>query len=51
MWLVSKKKRDKWLKTPNPGFNGKVPRDMLEAGEMEPLAQMLYHLESRSPCN
>jgi predicted esterase len=36
----------KWLKTPNAGLNYRIPADMIEQGDIEPIMKMLHSLRS-----
>ena len=38
-----------WLQKPNPAFGGRMPIQLLEAGEYEPLERMIFYLESGVP--
>jgi hypothetical protein len=39
----------KWLKSPNPAFDGSTPLQIVEHGEVDRLWHMLYDLESGQP--
>lgn len=38
-----------WLRTPNPGFNGSSPLQVIERGEEDRISRMLYRLETGQP--
>jgi hypothetical protein len=38
-----------WFNTPNPAFDGRSPKQLLEAGKTAPLLRMLFKLESGEP--
>lgn len=37
---------EKWLSAPNPGFQGRIPDQMLDEGQGKELFEMIYRLES-----
>ena len=39
----------RWLKQPNPAFDGSTPLQVVERGEMDRIWRMLYDLESGQP--
>lgn len=39
----------RWLKSPNPAFDGSTPLQVVERGEMDRLWRMLFDLESGQP--
>jgi DNA-binding transcriptional regulator YiaG len=39
-----------WLDTPNDGFGGLKPLEVIERGEIDRLWNMIYYLESGVPC-
>jgi Protein of unknown function (DUF2384) len=39
----------RWLKSPNPAFDGSTPLQLVERGEMDRIWQMLFDLESGQP--
>jgi hypothetical protein len=39
----------RWLKTPNPAFDGSTPLQVVERGEIDRLWRMLYDIESGQP--
>ncbi len=39
----------RWLKTPNPAFDGSTPLQVVERGEIDRLWRMLFELESGQP--
>ena len=39
----------RWLKSPQPAFDGSTPLQVMERGEMERIWHMLYDLESGQP--
>ena len=38
-----------WLKTPNPAFDGSMPLQLVERGEIDRIWHMLFDLESGQP--
>ena len=39
----------RWMRTPNPAFDGSTPMQVVERGEMDRLWRMLYDVESGQP--
>lgn len=39
----------RWMKTPNPAFDGSTPMQVIERGEMDRIWRMLYDVESGQP--
>ncbi len=39
----------RWLKAPNPAFDGSTPMQVVERGELDRIWRMLYELESGQP--
>ena len=39
----------RWLKAPNPAFDGSTPLQLVERGEMDRIWRMLFDLESGQP--
>jgi len=39
----------RWIKSPNPAFDGSTPLQLVERGELDRIWQMLYDLESGHP--
>lgn len=39
----------RWLKAPNPAFDGSTPLQVVERGELDRIWRMLYDLESGQP--
>lgn len=39
----------RWLKVPNPAFDGSTPLQLVERGEIDRIWRMLYDLESGQP--
>lgn len=39
----------RWLKSPNPAFDGSTPLQLVERGEMDRIWRMLFDLESGQP--
>jgi hypothetical protein len=39
----------RWLKSPNPAFDGSTPLQIVERGEMDRIWRMLFDLESGQP--
>ncbi len=39
----------RWMKTPNPAFDGSTPLQVIERGEMDRIWRMLYDVESGQP--
>ena len=39
----------RWMKTPNPAFDGSTPMQVIERGELDRLWRMLYDVESGQP--
>jgi uncharacterized protein (DUF2384 family) len=47
--LVEEKAVDIWLETPNAKFNNKKPIELINEGNLKPLEEMIYRLESGVP--
>lgn len=47
--MVEEKAVDIWLETPNAKFNNKKPIDLIKDGDLKPLEEMIYRLESGTP--
>jgi len=39
----------RWIKSPNPAFDGSTPLQLVERGELDRVWRMLYDLESGQP--
>ena len=39
----------RWMKSPNPAFDGSTPMQVIERGEMDRIWRMLYDVESGQP--
>lgn len=39
----------RWLREPNPAFDGSSPAQLIEQGQTDRLWRMLYHVESGEP--
>jgi hypothetical protein len=37
-----------WIKKPNPAFQNKIPQEMIEVGDVEPLWEMLLSFQDFS---
>jgi len=46
---VEEKEVDIWLEKPNAKFNNKSPVDLINEGNLKPLEEMIYRLESGIP--
>jgi uncharacterized protein (DUF2384 family) len=44
--LIEEKAVDIWLETPNVKFNNKKPIELINEGDLKPLEEMIYRLES-----
>jgi uncharacterized protein (DUF2384 family) len=44
--LIEEKFVDVWLNTPNASFNNKKPIDLINEGNLKPLEETIYRLES-----
>ena len=47
--LMDSKEVGKWLKEPNPAFDGSTPLQVIERGQSDRLWRMLYFVESGEP--
>jgi DNA-binding transcriptional regulator YiaG len=47
--FVSGESLGRWLKEPNPAFDGSTPLQVIERGETDRIWRMLYELESGEP--
>jgi DNA-binding transcriptional regulator YiaG len=47
--LMRPKEVGKWLKEPNPAFDGSTPVQVIERGQMDRIWRMLYYAESGEP--
>ncbi len=47
--LMRPREVGRWLKEPNPAFDGASPAQLIERGQTDRLWRMLYHLESGEP--
>src|SRR5438067_1946535 len=47
--LMKPRQVGRWLKEPNPAFEGSSPAQLIERGQSDRLWRMLYHLESGEP--
>jgi hypothetical protein len=47
--VLAKPLQGHWLDTPNDGFGGLKPLEVIERGEIDRLWNMIYYLESGVP--
>jgi hypothetical protein len=47
--LMQPKDVGRWLKEPNPAFDGSTPVQVIERGQMDRIWRMLYYAESGEP--
>ena len=47
--LFGETKVETWLHTPNAAFNNKRPIDLIHKGDVDPLYEMIYRVESGEP--
>lgn len=47
--LMQPKEVGKWLKEPNPAFDGSTPVQVIERGQLDRIWRMLYYAESGEP--
>lgn len=47
--LVKEESVDEWLDTPNPSFDSKKPRDMIDTDDEHLLREMIFRLQSGMP--
>jgi DNA-binding transcriptional regulator YiaG len=47
--LMRPKEVGRWLKEPNPAFDGSTPVQVIERGQMDRIWRMLYYAESGEP--
>ena len=47
--LMQPKEVGRWLKEPNPAFDGSTPVQVIERGQMDRIWRMLYYAESGEP--
>jgi len=47
--LMQPKEVGRWLKEPNPAFDGSTPVQVIERGQMDRVWRMLYYTESGEP--
>jgi len=47
--LMQPKEVGKWLKEPNPAFDGSTPLQVIERGQSDRIWRMLYFVESGEP--
>jgi hypothetical protein len=47
--LVQPAQIGRWIKSPNPAFDGSTPLQLVERGELDRIWRMLYDLESGQP--
>jgi hypothetical protein len=47
--VIEKKVIEKWLDTPNGAFMGRKPREVIAAGGMDKIREMIYRLTSGEP--
>lgn len=47
--LMQPKEVGRWLKAPNPAFEGSTPVQVIERGQMDRIWRMLYYAESGEP--
>lgn len=47
--LIEENAVDIWLETPNIKFNNKSPIELIKEGDLKPLEEMIYRLESGTP--
>jgi len=47
--LMKPKEVGKWLKEPNPAFDGSTPVQVIERGQIDRIWRMLYFVESGEP--
>ena len=47
--LMQPKEVGRWLKEPNPAFEGSTPVQVIERGQMDRIWRMLYYAESGEP--
>lgn len=47
--LVEEKAVDIWLETPSEAFQNKKPIELINEGDLKPLEEMIYRLESGIP--
>ena len=47
--LMEPKQVGKWLKEPNPAFDGSTPVQVIERGQIDRIWRMLYFVESGEP--
>ena len=40
---------DRWLKQPNPAFDGSTPQQVIERGEIDRIKRLVHELESGQP--
>jgi hypothetical protein len=43
----SERYADLWLETPNPHLSGRIPEEMIEAGELRPVELLVNAMEAR----
>lgn len=47
--LMQPKEVGRWLKEPNPAFDGSTPVQVIERGQLDRIWRMLYYVESGEP--
>ena len=47
--VMDTKEVGRWMKTPNPAFDGSTPMQVIERGEMDRIWRLLYDVESGQP--